>query len=143
MNRKEKVPECPLSGGSLVSGDDEGASLDGLGSVPQASLARVLLDVLASLNISICLELGQEGKSVLGLGEGLYGVSGNNQGDFGDGRDLVSASQDEGGHSGGCQSRGNSVPLLVDVHLAVPPPPSTGGGEHSSTTAHVCTIKEK
>jgi len=83
------------------------------------------------------LELGQESEGVLGLGEGLDGVSSNNQGDFGDSRDLVSAGHDEGGHGGGSQGRGNCVPLLVGVHLAVPPSPSASGGEHSSTTAHV------
>jgi len=132
-----QVSESALGRGSLVSNNDEGSNLDFLGSVPQASLASIFGNVLASVNISIGLELGKEGKGILGLGEGFDGIGGNNQGDFGDGRDVMSTSHDKSGHSGGSQGRGNSVPLLVDVHLAVPPSPGACGSEHSSTTAHV------
>ena len=90
----------------------------------------------------MCLDLGQESKGVLGLGQSLDGISGDHQGDFRDGRDVVSAGHDEGGYSGGCQGGGNSVPLLVEVDLAVPPPPGASGGEHPSTTAHVSKVKE-
>jgi hypothetical protein len=141
-----QISEGSQGGGSLVGSDDEGSNLDVLGSVPQASLTRVLGNVLASVNIGVSLELGQEGKCVLGLGEGLDGVSCNNQGDLGDGRDVVSTGQYKCGHGGGGECGGNSVSLLVHVDLAVPPSPGTSGGKHSSTTAHVtessltCTV---
>jgi hypothetical protein len=128
-----------LGRGSLVANNDEGTDFDFLGSVPQASLARVLGDVLASLDVSSSLELCQESECVLGLGEGLDSISSNYQGDFRDGRNVVTTSHDERGYSRGGQGRGNSVPLLVDVDLAVPPSPCASGGEHSSTTAHVGT----
>jgi len=132
-----QISESSLGSGSLVANNDKGSNLDSLGSVPQASLARALGDDLASLDIGMSLELGQEGECVLGLGEGFDSISSNNQGDFRNGRDLVSASQDKRGNGGCSQSGGNSVPLLVDIHLAVPPSPGASGGEHSSTTAHV------
>lgn len=131
-----------MGSGSVVSNNDEGTSLDLLGSVPQASLSGGLLGLLGSLNIGISLELGQEGEGGLGLGEGLNSVSGNNQGELWDARHTVSTGQHEGGDRGGSEGRCNSVPLLVHIHLAVPPSPGAGGGEHSSTTAHVGKVKE-
>jgi len=141
-----QVSESALGSGSLVSNNDKGTNLDFLGSVPQAGLARVFGGVLAPFDISIGLEFGQESKGILGLGEIFDSISGNYQGNFRDGRDVVSAGHDDSGHCGGSQGRRNSVPLLVDVYLTVPPSPGAGGSEHSSTTAHVtegsltCTV---
>jgi len=132
-----QISEGSLGGGSLVSDNDEGTSLDLLGSVPQASLSRGLLGDLGSLNILIGLELGQEGEGSLGLLEGLNSVSGDNQGELGDGRDTVSTGHDEGGDSRCSKGRCNGVSLLVDIDLSVPSSPGAGGGEHSSTSAHV------
>jgi len=130
----------------LGSNNDEGTNLDLLSPVPQASLATVSLDILATLNVAVSVELLQEGKSVLGLVEGLKGVGGNNQRNLRDAGDLVSTGHDEGGDGRGGQGRGNSVPLLVHVDLAVPSSPDTGGSKHTSSTAHVsegsltCTV---
>jgi len=132
-----QISESSLGGGSLVANNDEGTDLDLLSSVPQAGLARVLFHDLASLNVCVSLELGQEGESELSLGKGLDCISSNNQGNFRNGRDVVSASHHEGGHSRGSQGGGNGVSLLVNVHLAVPPSPGASGCEHSSTSAHV------
>lgn len=132
-----QISECPEGSDTLVGSDDEWPSLDFLCSVPQAGLAGVLGDVFASVDISTGLQLGQEGKSVLGLGEGLDHISNNHQGDLGNGGDVVSTGQNKGGDSRGGKGRRNSISLLVDVDLTVPPSPGTSGSVHSSTTAHV------
>jgi len=141
-----QISESTVDFEVLGSNNNEGTSLNLLGSVPQASLASVSLDILATLNIRIGMELLQESQGVLGLVEGLENVGGHNQGNLRDVGDLVSAGHHEGGDGSGGNSGGNGIPPLVDVHLAVPSSPGTGGGEHTSSTAHVsegslaCTV---
>ena len=51
--------------------------------------------------------------------------------------DLMTTGHDEGTASGGGESGGNSVSLLVGVNLSLPLSPDLEGSEHATLTAHV------
>ena len=61
----------------------------------------------------------------------------DDQWDLWDGRDLVSASHQEGWDRGSSQGRGSSETLLAKVDLLVPLAPDLSWGEHATGAAHV------
>jgi len=62
---------------------------------------------------------------------------GNDERDFKDFFDAMSASEDEGRNCSGGDSRGNGVAFLVEIDLDVPFSPCLCGCETTSTTTHV------
>lgn len=88
------------------------------------------------LDVSPDLQTAQKDDSLLGLLQ-LLNLIGNNQGELRNAIDNVSLRLDQGWHTGGGNSRNQSITTLVDIHLAVPATESLGWGEHTSTTAHV------
>jgi len=89
-----------------------------------------------SLDIFPSTDSLEESDGILGLFDGFELVF-NDAGDVGDGGESVSSGHNEGDVSGGSQSRGNSVSLLLEVDLSVPSSPGLEGSEHSSLSAHV------
>lgn len=105
--------------------------------VPQLSLSSTELTRVGNLdNIGVSTQGLEEGNSLLGLFEGLGGVS-DNERNFLDLLDTVTTSEDKGREGGGGKGRDNSEAALVLVDLDVPFAPGLGRSEHASTTAHV------
>jgi hypothetical protein len=120
--------------------DDEGTTALAVAAAPELALTGTdLLGALDLLDIRASTNSLQEAESSGGLGDGLTSDGGgvDDQGNLGDGRDLVAASHQEGSHSGSGKSRGSSEALLALVDLDVPLAPDLGGGEHAAGTAHV------
>lgn len=125
---------------SLSRVDDEGTAALAVAAATELALAGAEL-----LGASNLLEVGtgtdslEEGDGGSGLGNGIssneLGV--DNEGDLGDGHDLVTTGQEEGSDSGGSNGRAGSVALLALVDLDVPLAPGLGRGEHAAGTAHV------
>jgi hypothetical protein len=134
---RDKVPEGEDEGALLVV-DNEGTTPLHAAPVPHLTLtATDLAGILDLFDIVESVELLEEGDGVLGLGDVLEGLGGDDEGDLGDLGDLVTAGHDEGGHGRGSEGRAEGEPLLVDVDLAVPLPVGLGGGEHATSSAHV------
>jgi len=110
------------------------------------STCTQLLAVNSPLNVVIGIDLLQEVNSLASLLYVLEGLVSNNKGNFLELGNAVATSHDQSGNGRGSQSRGDSVPLLVDVNPAVPPAPGFSGSKHASSTAHVtkssltCTV---
>jgi len=93
--------------------------------------------VLHSLQVSIEAEERKEGNGILGLGDGVnVGIS-NNERDFCEGIDAVSAGLNERckGRSRKCGTGGKSALTFADLN--VPSSPNFGRCEHASSSAHV------
>lgn len=128
----------------VVAVDNEGPLALDVAPVPHLTLALAnLLGLLDVLNILDSLVRLEEGKSLLGLGDGLDLVA-DNKGDLHDLADLVAASHEKSRHSRGSESRANSNTPLVVVGLGSPLPPGLVGSKHASTTApDIETASEK
>lgn len=116
-----------------------------------------LLRGLDLLDISTGTDSLQEGDGSGGLGDGSVGESGrgNDEGNLGDGGDVVTTSQQQSGAGRSSQGRGGSEAptiniscalgialyladsLLAEVDLLVPLPPDFGGSEHAARAALV------
>jgi hypothetical protein len=129
-----EVASSALEEGVLVTIDKEGALGD-----HEAGVA-----LLAGTSARfLCAGVSESGTSTNGLealeesmgGLNVEGV--NNEGELGDGINLVATGEDEGSASRSSNGRGDGVTLLVEVDLAVPFPPGAEGGEHATLTAHV------
>jgi len=121
----------------FVGIDEEGTSseLESLGS--ELALSRSGgLAFSDSFDVFPGADSLEESNSILGLFNGFDLVV-NNAGDVGDSRESVSSGHNEGNISGGSQSRGNGVSLLLEVDLSVPSSPGLEGREHSTLSAHV------
>jgi len=71
-----------------------------------------------------------------GLGNGESGGV-NDERNLGDGADVVTAGEEEGGDGRCGKGRGSGEALLAQVDLLVPLAPDLGGCEHATGTAHV------
>jgi hypothetical protein len=89
-----------------------------------------------SFNIFESTESLQEGNDVSGLFN-TFDLVINDQRKVGDVVDSVTSGEDEGSDSGGSQSGGNGVSLLLDVDLSVPSSPGLQGSEHSTLSTRV------
>jgi len=90
----------------------------------------------ASFDVFPSTDSLEESDGILGLFNGFDLVF-NDAGNVGDGGESVSSGQNEGDISGGSQSRGDGVSLLLEVDLSVPSSPGLEGREHSTLSAHV------
>lgn len=148
--------------------DDEGTAALAVAAATELALAGAeLLGALDLLQIGTGTDGLEETESSGGLGEGGAVKSSriDNERDLGDGHDLVTAGEEQGGNGGGSQSRGgcetpktdcqcffvrmisskdcstraepelNSLLALVD--LDVPLAPDLGRSEHATRSAHV------
>ena len=124
-----------LDGGVVVTVDDQGTSAEG-----EAAIAHLALTGAELLGGADALEVGSN-TEVLEGGEELSGLvlveAVNNEGELGNIVDLVTTGHNEGTASGGGESGGNGVSLLVEVDLSVPFAEEHEGSEHAALTAHV------
>lgn len=98
-----------------------------------------LLGVLDLLEVSTGadgLEEG-EGSGSAGNGAALNESRVDNQGNLGDGHDLVATGEQKRGGGGSSQGRAGGISLLALVDLDVPLAPDLGRGEHATRSAHV------
>jgi len=132
-----QVSECLGERGLLVV-DYERTTALSVASVSHLSLsASELLAILYLLDIDESTDRLQESDSLRGLGDTINGLVVNNERNFSDLLDLVTASEDEGRDGGSSESGDESVASLVHADLAVPSSPGLGGSEHTTTTAHI------
>lgn len=117
--------------------DNERSSARAVSSVSQLSLSGAHLDGVDDLlDIGPGTGVSEEPDGFLGAFDFLGGVA-DDEGEFGEVVDSVSAGLDEGENGGGCDGSGNGVSLLLEVASSVPSPPDADGGEHASLAAHV------
>lgn len=87
-------------------------------------------------DVRVGLERLEERDGFLGLDEG-FGGGGDDEGDFFNFFDAVTASEDKRGKGSGRKGGDGGEAALVLVHLDVPLAPDLGGREHATATAHV------
>ena len=117
--------------------DNHGTETSDVTAISQ--LAHTTADVLGGsdlFDIGVATALLQEGDGFLGLLHVAEFVS-NNEGDFTDFVDLVTAGHDEGGDGRGSDGGDESISLLVEIDLAMPLSPDLGGSEHTTLATHV------
>jgi len=104
-----------------------------------SQLAHTTANVLGGsdlFDIGVATALLQESNSFLGLLHVAEFVS-NNEGNFTDFVDLVTAGHDEGGDGRSSDGGDESISLLVEIDLTMPLSPDLGGSEHTTLTTHV------
>jgi hypothetical protein len=119
----------------LITVDDQGTAAEG-----EATGAHLALTVAELLGAADAGEVTGNTDVVEALEEGgglLLVERVNNERELGHIVDLVTASEHKRSASGGSKSGGNSVSLLVGVHLSVPLSPELERGEHASLAALV------
>lgn len=130
-----EVASGALEQGVFVSVDEEGALAH-----HEAGRSHLTLTSACALgktgtdDIVVSANLAEGDEESLG-GLKVEGV--NNEGEFGNRLDGVTASLDEGSAGSSGEGRSDSVALLVEVDLAVPFAPDLQGGVHARFTAHV------
>lgn len=87
-------------------------------------------------DISPDMRAAEEGNSLLGLAERLDLVR-NDEWDFSDLVDDVTASLEKSGNTGSGDGGANGKTLLGEVDTTVPAAPDFEGSEHVTTTAHI------
>ncbi len=121
----------------VLSDDDQGATLDSMGTATRAGRASAgLAGSSAAGNIREGTDLLEGSEGSLSLGERLDGVV-NDEGNLVHVANGMAARHHERGNSGSGESRSDSVALGLHVGVAVPAAPCLGGGEETTTTAHV------
>ena len=131
----DEVASGALEQGVLVSIDEERAlAHDEAGRSHLALSSTCALGQTSADDIVVSADLAKGNEESL---SGLEVKGINNEGEFGDGLDGVTASLDEGSAGSGGESGGDGVTLLVEVDLTVPFAPDLQGGVHARFTAHV------
>lgn len=124
-------------GGVFIVVDEKGTSSESVSSVSELTLTSSDgSGVGDSFNIFVGTESLQESNNVSGLFN-TFDLVINDQRKVGDVVDSVTSGENEGSDSGGSQSGGNGVSLLLDVDLSVPSSPGLQGSEHSTLSTRV------
>lgn len=134
----EAVDELLAVGLGVV--DDEGTTTLAVAAATELALTGAnLLGALDLLDVGTGANGLEEGQSGSSAGNGVSGnkLGVDDEGNLGDGHDLVTTGQQQRRDGRGGNSRGNSVTLLALVDLDVPAAPDLGRGEHATGTAHV------
>jgi hypothetical protein len=130
-----KVSGSSLEGWVLITVNDKGTlSHDEAGVSHLTGTASGGLGFADSLEVLLGTKLVQSLEQVLGS-LNVEGV--NNKRKFRNIHNSVTSGEDERSDSGGSQSRGDGVSLLVDIDSLVPLSPDLERSEHSTLTAHV------
>jgi hypothetical protein len=131
------VSDSSDEGGVFIVVDEKRTSSEIVSSVSELTLTSS--DGLGgsnSFNIFESTESLQEGNDVSGLFN-TFDLVINDQRKVGDVVNSVTSGEDKGSDSGGSQSGGNGVSLLLDVDLSVPSSPGLQGSEHSTLSTRV------
>jgi hypothetical protein len=144
LEKVESVDTAGVDSGQVTGGSlEEGVlvSVDNKGTLGNGE-ARVSHLVLASASLvaSGVNEGGGGTDFVEDVEESLGGVNiegVNNEGELGDGINVVTTGKNQRSAGGGSEGRGDGVSLLGGVDLSVPLSPGAEGGEHASLSAHV------
>jgi hypothetical protein len=131
------VPEGLQEGDIGSAVDDQRSTSASVSSVSELALSGADLDGVDDLlDISPGADVLEESDGFLSPFNLLGGV-GDDEGEFGDGVNSMSAGLDEGEDGGGSEGGGDGVSFLLDVASSVPSSPNSDGGEHASLAAHV------
>ena len=120
--------------------DDEGTTALAVTAATELTLTGAeLLGAPDLVEVITGTDGAEESNAASGLGDGGTLEDGrvDDEGDLGDGHDLVATGHQERGSSGSSQGGAGSVALLALVDLDVPAAPDLGRGEHATGTAHV------
>lgn len=130
-----KVSGSSSEGGVLITVDDKRTlSHNEAGVSHLTGTASGGLGFANSLEVLLGTKLVQSLEQVLGS-LNVEGV--NNERKLRDVHNSVTSGEDKRSNSGGSQSRGDGVSLLVDIDSLVPLSPDLERSEHSTLTAHV------
>ena len=117
--------------------DNKGSTARTVPSVSELSLSSANLDGIDDLlHIGPGTSVSEESDCLLGALD-LFCSIADDEGEFGDVVDSVSAGLDEGEDGRGGDGGGDSVSFLLEVAPSVPSSPDADGGEHASLAAHV------
>jgi len=118
--------------------DDQGTTTFDISPVPHLSATRTdFLRVNNSLDIGVSVEGLQDGNGALCLLDAGNGFIGDDEGDFGDLIDSMTAGEDQGRRRGGGECRNEGITPLVLVDSSMPLSVGLGGAEHATTSTHV------